>query len=56
MYNLRIKNFPDYPLHSAFRGRLQATHTGALAVCGHGAYMSKLEIGGRAHWWVNTHI
>jgi hypothetical protein len=42
---------------SAGRGRLRATHTGALVVCGHGAYMPKLETGaGGAHWWVNTHI
>jgi hypothetical protein len=49
----------DKPTHtqpeSAARGRLPATHTGALAVCGHGAYMPKLEKGG-PHWWVNAHI
>jgi hypothetical protein len=31
---------------STARGRPPATHTGALAVCGHGLYMSKLETGG----------
>jgi hypothetical protein len=38
----RDKTHPQPP-QSAARGRLPTTYTGALAVCGQGAYMLKLE-------------